>query len=192
MGREREMERRCRSGRWGKGSEKAGGEAKQRFAQRARQWRAGPKGFCCRKACGRRLAGGPDRLAVAVILRAPVFLEASGLVCHPVPLLYHHYTLPAIPAIVPLHGMIASVARLSTSSCPFPRAVARVGQLSLRRFASRRAAALKGEEPDEEELRAAREWLSKLNSQTIPRQICHVSFSRSSGPGGQNVNKFVS
>ncbi|KAL2014084.1 hypothetical protein VTN00DRAFT_1609 [Thermoascus crustaceus] len=85
--------------------------------------------------------------------------------------------------------MIASLARPSTSSCLFPRAVARVGQLSLRRFASRRAAALKAEEPDEEALRAAREWLSKLNSQTIPRQICDVSFSRSSGPGGQNVNK---
>ncbi|KAJ9297816.1 hypothetical protein DTO271G3_4037 [Paecilomyces variotii] len=59
-----------------------------------------------------------------------------------------------------------------------------------RQFASRRAAALQHvEEVSEEDLRAAREWLAKLNSNTIPRHICEVAFSRSSGPGGQNVNK---
>jgi len=42
---------------------------------------------------------------------------------------------------------------------------------------------------DEEQLRAAREWLANLDSKTIPRRIGAVSFSRSSGPGGQNVNK---
>lgn len=85
--------------------------------------------------------------------------------------------------------MISTVALRAPSPCLFPLAVCRVGQLPVRRFASRRAAALRAEEPDEEELRAARDWLSKLNSQTIPRHICDVSFSRSSGPGGQNVNK---
>lgn len=92
----------------------------------------------------------------------------------------------------PIAGMISTVALRAPSPCLFPLAVCRVGQLPVRRFASRRAAALRAEEPDEEELRAARDWLSKLNSQTIPRHICDVSFSRSSGPGGQNVNKFVS
>ncbi|KAL1886239.1 hypothetical protein Plec18167_000168 [Paecilomyces lecythidis] len=59
-----------------------------------------------------------------------------------------------------------------------------------RQFASRRTAALQDvEEASEEDLRAAREWLAKLNSNTIPRHICEVAFSRSSGPGGQNVNK---
>ncbi|KAL8721338.1 MAG: hypothetical protein Q9225_001950 [Loekoesia sp. 1 TL-2023] len=35
----------------------------------------------------------------------------------------------------------------------------------------------------------AREWLKDYHSATIPRRICEISFSRSSGPGGQNVNK---
>lgn len=37
---------------------------------------------------------------------------------------------------------------------------------------------------------AGREWLKTFSaSTTIPRNICDISFSRSSGPGGQNVNK---
>lgn len=55
---------------------------------------------------------------------------------------------------------------------------------ALRTFAAKRS----GDE-DEDELRAARQWLSKLDPDTIPRELCDVSFSRSSGPGGQNVNK---
>ncbi|KAK2763786.1 hypothetical protein FQN54_009403 [Arachnomyces sp. PD_36] len=41
-----------------------------------------------------------------------------------------------------------------------------------------------------EDLKAARSWLAQLTPSTIPRSICHVSYSRSSGPGGQNVNKY--
>jgi peptidyl-tRNA hydrolase ICT1 len=41
------------------------------------------------------------------------------------------------------------------------------------------------------DVQVARDWLTGLNRQTIPRHICEVSFSRSSGPGGQNVNKSV-
>lgn len=44
-------------------------------------------------------------------------------------------------------------------------------------------------EDDDAELAAARRWLSNLDPDTIPRDMCEVSFSRSSGPGGQNVNK---
>lgn len=44
---------------------------------------------------------------------------------------------------------------------------------------------------DEAELSKARDWLSKFNINSIPRSICAISFSRSSGPGGQNVNKYV-
>ncbi|KAH7055794.1 peptidyl-tRNA hydrolase domain-containing protein [Macrophomina phaseolina] len=44
----------------------------------------------------------------------------------------------------------------------------------------------------EEDLAAARKWLQALDSETIPKNICDVSFSRSSGPGGQNVNKVSS
>ncbi|CAD0111580.1 unnamed protein product, partial [Aureobasidium uvarum] len=41
----------------------------------------------------------------------------------------------------------------------------------------------------DDELDAARRWLATFDAETIPRSICDVSFSRSSGPGGQNVNK---
>ncbi|KAG9755041.1 hypothetical protein KCU73_g5544, partial [Aureobasidium melanogenum] len=41
----------------------------------------------------------------------------------------------------------------------------------------------------DDELDAARRWLANFDTETIPRSICDVSFSRSSGPGGQNVNK---
>ncbi|RHZ66544.1 hypothetical protein CDV55_103537 [Aspergillus turcosus] len=73
------------------------------------------------------------------------------------------------------------------------------GPTIARTFASRRAATNNNirsvdhttAEPDEKDLTAAREWLTKFNSKTvtIPRDICEISFSRSGGPGGQNVNK---
>jgi len=60
-------------------------------------------------------------------------------------------------------------------------------QLLFRRcFAARRAGGT-----CDEELNAARKWLANLDPDTIPRSICNVTFSRSSGPGGQNVNKCV-
>ena len=39
---------------------------------------------------------------------------------------------------------------------------------------------------------AARQWLAKFDVNTIPRRLGEVTFSRSSGPGGQNVNKYGS
>jgi peptidyl-tRNA hydrolase ICT1 len=42
----------------------------------------------------------------------------------------------------------------------------------------------------EEEIQTARKWLEMLHGDTIPRDIGQLSFSRSSGPGGQNVNKY--
>ncbi|MCJ1471299.1 hypothetical protein MMC07_009947 [Pseudocyphellaria aurata] len=35
----------------------------------------------------------------------------------------------------------------------------------------------------------ARKWLASFTADTIPRKLGQVSFSKSSGPGGQNVNK---
>ncbi|CZT20175.1 related to peptidyl-tRNA hydrolase domain protein [Ramularia collo-cygni] len=58
--------------------------------------------------------------------------------------------------------------------------------------ASRSFAANRSSDADEDELKAARQWLSNLDLNTIPRELCDVSFSRSSGPGGQNVNKVSS
>lgn len=42
----------------------------------------------------------------------------------------------------------------------------------------------------DEELQKARAWLAALHAEVIPlKTISELSFSRSSGPGGQNVNK---
>lgn len=42
----------------------------------------------------------------------------------------------------------------------------------------------------DEELQKARAWLAALHAEVIPlKTIGELSFSRSSGPGGQNVNK---
>ncbi|KAB8071908.1 hypothetical protein BDV29DRAFT_11201 [Aspergillus leporis] len=57
-----------------------------------------------------------------------------------------------------------------------------------RTFAFRRGATERLQDSDED-LATARKWITGLNSKTIPRDICEVSFSRSGGPGGQNVNK---
>ena len=46
--------------------------------------------------------------------------------------------------------------------------------------------------PSEEDLASARKWLAEFTSKTLPSNIGHVTFSRSSGPGGQNVNKWRS
>ena len=43
---------------------------------------------------------------------------------------------------------------------------------------------------NDEDHREARTWLARFHVNTIPKNICEVTFSRSSGPGGQNVNKF--
>ncbi|KAF2747578.1 hypothetical protein M011DRAFT_402494 [Sporormia fimetaria CBS 119925] len=51
------------------------------------------------------------------------------------------------------------------------------------------AAARNATETSEEELQLARRWLNKLDAESIPKSVGELSFSRSSGPGGQNVNK---
>ncbi|KAJ5692983.1 hypothetical protein N7462_002406 [Penicillium macrosclerotiorum] len=40
---------------------------------------------------------------------------------------------------------------------------------------------------DQQELELARRWLKNFDSNSIPRQVGELSFSRSSGPGGQNT-----
>ncbi|GJE85559.1 hypothetical protein PsYK624_016380 [Phanerochaete sordida] len=43
------------------------------------------------------------------------------------------------------------------------------------------------ESPEDNE--RARAWIERFKTQSIPRESVELSFSRSSGPGGQNVNK---
>ncbi|KAF1988200.1 peptidyl-tRNA hydrolase domain protein [Aulographum hederae CBS 113979] len=45
---------------------------------------------------------------------------------------------------------------------------------------------------NDEELAAARKWLANFDAETLPKSLYDFSFSRSSGPGGQNVNKLNS
>lgn len=46
-------------------------------------------------------------------------------------------------------------------------------------------------EASPEALQEARAWLAQLHADTIPKSIGELTFSRSSGPGGQNVNKYA-
>jgi protein subunit release factor B len=48
-----------------------------------------------------------------------------------------------------------------------------------------------GEEDIEAQYAAARIWVSELTRDTIPMSIARISFARSSGAGGQHVNKSV-
>jgi protein subunit release factor B len=41
------------------------------------------------------------------------------------------------------------------------------------------------------EFDSARQWLRNFNESVIPKTVGDVSYSRSSGPGGQNVNKYA-
>jgi hypothetical protein len=59
---------------------------------------------------------------------------------------------------------------------------------NLRSFS--RSLILRDDSSGGEDQPAARQWLAKFNTNSIPRNLCEVSFSRSSGPGGQNVNKW--
>ncbi|RAL10883.1 peptidyl-tRNA hydrolase domain protein [Aspergillus homomorphus CBS 101889] len=62
--------------------------------------------------------------------------------------------------------------------------------IATRTFAFRRSAATRDDDhASEDDLSAARQWLASFSSKSIPRDICEISFSRSGGPGGQNVNK---
>ncbi|KAF2233716.1 peptidyl-tRNA hydrolase domain protein [Viridothelium virens] len=64
-----------------------------------------------------------------------------------------------------------------------------VNTSSTRLFASRPTYGGAAGDVNEKDLVAARQWLANFDPDTIPREACDVSFSRSSGPGGQNVNK---
>lgn len=98
--------------------------------------------------------------------------------------------------MVHVHGPAVCLLRRLTPWRSRPLAVASAGgalrpavhqTLHLRPLASRHQPAASA---SDEDLAVARKWLQKLDSETIPKNICDVSFSRSSGPGGQNVNKY--
>jgi protein subunit release factor B len=44
---------------------------------------------------------------------------------------------------------------------------------------------------DEDSIRALQRWHKTFTAEDFPKELCSVSFSRSSGPGGQSVNKYL-
>jgi len=46
-----------------------------------------------------------------------------------------------------------------------------------------------GSNREEADLEAAREWYRSFSKSSIPTKVAETTFSRSSGPGGQKVNK---
>lgn len=54
----------------------------------------------------------------------------------------------------------------------------------------RYSSSVKSNDINAEEIVAARKWLQGFHSNTIPKSMCSISFSRSSGAGGQHVNKY--
>src|SRR5271170_5276041 len=44
----------------------------------------------------------------------------------------------------------------------------------------------------DDEMQALHRWLEAFSPAHIPKHLCKVTYSRSSGPGGQNVNKYPS
>lgn len=81
---------------------------------------------------------------------------------------------------------------LTTTRCLF-RTSARLcaaPATSVKRDATRwfSSALIRWSEPD---YTAARKWQAQLGTRPITDEIGEISYARSSGPGGQNVNKYI-
>jgi hypothetical protein len=63
--------------------------------------------------------------------------------------------------------------------------------VELLKYLSTATTPCEGDTDRELEHSAARRWLTTFDINTIPRKLGKVTFSRSSGPGGQNVNKYA-
>ena len=61
----------------------------------------------------------------------------------------------------------------------------------IRQYTSLGGRKIKFDRRDDERLKALTTWQNRLTLKTFPREVCSVTFSRSSGPGGQNVNKLL-
>lgn len=81
--------------------------------------------------------------------------------------------------VMPRVTFIVGYTRLAIPSIRPPRAI----------FSQYRTKSVTSGPQSTEEISLARRWFAKFNPDTIPKRLCELSFSRSSGPGGQNVNK---
>ncbi|KAI8817922.1 peptidyl-tRNA hydrolase domain protein [Fimicolochytrium jonesii] len=75
------------------------------------------------------------------------------------------------------------------SACQGPRIVSHYIPSILRRAAFQPVASCLRYSTAKESEFNAQEWLSTFSRETIPRDQFEISFARSGGPGGQNVNK---
>jgi len=92
----------------------------------------------------------------------------------------HHQLHIAIFASIMLH--IQLFKSFSKSSCRSQLAFLK----DHRAYSSR-----SGSDSEAADLDAAREWFRKFNKSTIPEKLGKTEFVKSSGPGGQKVNKCV-
>lgn len=63
------------------------------------------------------------------------------------------------------------------------------GGFPFKGFAARSACFSSQASENTAELSAARKWLDDLTIDALPKDAFELSYARSSGPGGQNVNK---
>ena len=88
-----------------------------------------------------------------------------------------------LPVLCRFNMLKLSIRAISSAATPWPLLV----RITARHFAATRNVI----DASEEELQVARKWLANLHTETIPKSVGELSYSRSSGPGGQNVNKYA-
>jgi protein subunit release factor B len=87
---------------------------------------------------------------------------------------------------------VAGLNRLSLAGTPSTAHGPGECSALVRANAARKFASATEHNASEEDLSKARQWYKGFShdaGQVIPRTLGEVSYSRSSGPGGQNVNK---
>ncbi|QDS77856.1 hypothetical protein FKW77_000143 [Venturia effusa] len=90
------------------------------------------------------------------------------------------------------HCLIRLISAPSTTARPRP---SHFSVLSFSQFSTsirRSTTSPQSDAPNEDDVQKCRLWLSQHDPKTFPRSIGTLSYSRSSGPGGQNVNKVSS
>ena len=70
------------------------------------------------------------------------------------------------------------------------RTYAKVDRRNPTKFKLHSPGTLKGYQMNDD-MRALQNWIQWFTLEKIPQHLCTVTFSRSSGPGGQNVNKYT-
>lgn len=86
-------------------------------------------------------------------------------------------------------GTIPPIARLPCSAAPTIASASRPASLRSLSMTASRHNSDASQDHDEEEMKERRRWVASFSDLSLRRSDFSVTFSRSSGPGGQNVNK---